>query len=171
MSKVLWLERQGQRLTRAIWLQRLHSWPPLPHHPLPNSHSPLPFTSSLLHVFTHPSVQHSAEAAGWPWGHLSGAWGRAGVGRRHPAPRAGTAPDHSLWGSGQWENWFPTDSPGQPGRKPQREAAAPGSFWRGRPPARTQDPRSPRPPCTRAPSPSLTAGARTSLCHWPPLGS
>ncbi|CAI9159864.1 unnamed protein product [Rangifer tarandus platyrhynchus] len=27
---------------------------------------------------------------------------------------------------GQWENWFPTDSPGQPRRKPQREA---GGTW------------------------------------------
>ena len=167
MSKALWLERQVQRLTQAIWLQGLHSWPSLPYCPLQIATHPCrSFLPSFMSSLTHLSNKHSTEAPGWPWGHLSGAWRQAGVGRRHPAPRTGTARNHSLWGRGQWENWFPTDSPGEPGRKP----VAPGSFRRGRPPARTQDPGRPRPPCTHAPSPSLTAGAQTSLCHWPRVG-
>ena len=63
MSKVLWLEPQGQRLTQAIWLQGLHSWPPLPYRPLHIATHPCRlFLPSFMSSLTHPSNKHSTEA-------------------------------------------------------------------------------------------------------------
>lgn len=68
------------------------------------------------------------------------------------SPRTGTARDHSLWGRGQWENWFPTDSPGEP----RREASGTWQLPGGAGPSQDPGPRRPlTAPAPRAQAPPL----------------
>lgn len=161
-----WSRASG--LTQAIWLQGLRSPGPLsPAASLPNSHPPPAIRFFLLRILSPlhlgPTNTQPRPRAGY--GDTSQAWRRAGVGRPYPAPR--TEPlHHPLWGRGQWENWLPTDSPGEPRGSQWHLAASCGAG--PQPGPRVWG--APRLPCTRAPSPSPTAGARTSLLPLPLWG-